>query len=127
MAPTRLWNESDTLGDLDTVVRAFHARLRERLAHWRAPLTRTQGAVANAAQSTDAQLGPVDADPDRLHGHTVLHSHDRTGVVLPCLGDCGRAMRFPSRGAAFPWMCAACLGRTPGPPVLRLIKGGKDD
>lgn len=122
----RLWNEGDTLGDLRSVVGALVARLRERAAHRRAPLARTHGPVADAAQSANFQLRMSEAYADRLHDHTVLHDPDRTSSLIACSGECGRVMRFLGEVGSVEWTCSACIAPISTPPVLRLVKGGKD-
>jgi hypothetical protein len=74
----RYWNEHGGGGDVRPVFAAIVAALRERTTNRAVPLARARGPVADDAQRADAQLRPVNTDPDGRDGDAVTHAPERT-------------------------------------------------
>ncbi len=124
--PAKLWNEGDRLPDGLDVLAAFLTRLLNRMADGGAPFARADSAEADPAERTDAQLGPVNTDTDRLHADAVFHDIERSAQWVPCENGCGRRVMFPASFGAVTWTCGDCLPLAHEQLVLTMHQGGKE-
>jgi len=124
--PVKVWDDGlDSIG-AGTVIAAFRASVRERLARWCDPAARAYGPETDASHRAATQLGPVNADTHGRHGDPVMFHGDSVGVYVPCSGGCGRSLIAYGSWQAIDWSCGTCHARVSPPRTLRLLGGGRD-